>query len=167
MERHLPEKTFDRDAWVSAHLEKFVSGKTEPLPKTGRSCLSSKRVDAEDPRVDRGSDIGHMCAALDWAEDLSDARDAGERQRWLNYHRQILLCTLTRIEELIRSQAPPEPSYDVQQYWPYDDERRMLERVARSLPVWLRVKTIRHCGSPSLLWVVQVDDGSTLLSAIG
>lgn len=72
-----------------------------------------------------------MCAALDWAEDVSTARDAEERQRWFDYHRQTLLCTLTRIEELIRSQAPPEPSYDTQQYWPYDDERRMLERVAR------------------------------------
>jgi hypothetical protein len=130
MERHLPEKTFDRDAWVSAHLEKFVSGKTEPLPQNWTELLESNRRRRR-PHVNRGSDIGHMCAALDWAEDLSTACDAGERQRWLNYHRQILLCTLTRIEELIRSQAPPEPFYDVQQYWPYNDERRMLERVAR------------------------------------
>ena len=72
-----------------------------------------------------------MCAALDWAEEPLSRSHAGERQQWLNYHRQTLLCTLTRIEELIRSPAPPEPSYDVQQYWPYEDERRLLERVAR------------------------------------
>lgn len=130
MERHLPEKTFDRDAWVSAHLEKFLSGKTEPLPENWTDLLQPEQRRRR-PHINRGSDIGHMCAALDWAEDLSTARDAAERQQWLNYHRQTLLCTLTRIEELIRSPAAPEPHYDVQQYWPYDDERRMLERIAR------------------------------------
>jgi len=72
MERHVTEKTFDRDAWVSAHLEKFVSGKTEPLPKNWGDLLKPQRVRGRrSPRIDRGSDIGHMCAALDWAEDLS------------------------------------------------------------------------------------------------
>jgi hypothetical protein len=126
MERHLPEKTFDRDAWVHAHLEKFLAGKTELLPENWTDLLApQRRRSRRSPRSDRGSDIGHMCAALDWAEDFSNAHNAEERQQWLNYHRQVLFCTLTRIEELTRSPAPPEPSYDVQQYWPYGDERRM------------------------------------------
>ena len=43
MERHAAEKTFDRDAWVKAHLEKFVSDKTKALPEDWRDLLQSER----------------------------------------------------------------------------------------------------------------------------
>jgi hypothetical protein len=174
MERHAPKKTFDRDAWVDAHLKKFVSGTTDPLPAEWKDLLEpERRRRRRAPMVARGSDIGHMCAALDWAEDLSRARDAEERGRWLSYHRQTLLCALTRIEELIRSPSEPEPWYDVQELWPYDDERRLLNRVAlqvaRLAPgedhqaLW---EPILALGCPGSRWV-EAFIGHWLIEAAG
>ena len=130
MEDHAPERTFDLAAWVATHLEKFMASQTEPLPADWTTLIESPQG-RRGRHPTSGLDIGHLCAALAWAEDLDAARDAEEQETWLHYHRQGFLCALTRIRHLAASPVPSEPWDDHQQHWPYGDERRLIERVGR------------------------------------
>ncbi len=130
MEKHAPERTFDRDAWVAAHLETFMAGQTEPLPADW-TILADSQEGHSGRKLTNGLDIGHLTAALAWAEDLTAVHNVAEREKWLDHHRQSFLCALTRIRQMAASPEPPEPWYDHQQHWPYEDERRLIERIGR------------------------------------
>ncbi len=132
MEQHIPKKTFDRDGWVATHLEKFVVGKTDPLPISWKLLgLPQKRRGRKAVSLSGGFDISYMLAVSSWAEDLTSCSDAAERRKWLDLHRETLLCALTRIEAVLATPPDPEPYYDHGTYSPYDDERNLLYRIAR------------------------------------
>jgi hypothetical protein len=179
MEQHMPHKSFDRDAWARVHLEKFLAGKTKPLPASWVGLVEPrKRRGREANDLTRGFDIGHMCAALDWAEDLGTARDEEEQLTWLRFHRESLLCAVTRIEWM--PDAPSRERWnDRQDRFPYKDERRLLERIARIVarlapggnhrPLWEPIFALGRAGAPWVeafvsQWLIEAtdDDGPGL-----
>jgi hypothetical protein len=131
MERQFPKKTFDIDAWIERHLRKFMKGQTDRLP--------SSWVKIAQPQPWMGSqtsgmDIGHLKAALGWAEELGAAKDVAERTRWIEFHRQALLCAVQRMQSRRdRDPSLTKPWGDQQEHFPFMDEKGLLERVASIL----------------------------------
>ncbi len=130
MEKFVQPRTFDRDAWIAKHLETFLARATEPLPADWVS-LADSQEGRRGRMITSGIDIGYITAALEWAEDLSAARDSIERETWLEYHRQSFLCALLRVRILAASPAPPASYHDHQIHSPYGEERRLIERIGR------------------------------------
>ncbi len=131
MEKHESTKTFDRDAWVVSHLEKFLSGATDALPSSWQD-LPGPAGDLG-PTIDESGghlDIAQLLAASEWASDLSLARNEEERLHWSGIQRQVLLCALARIEHVIAARTTPDPYDSQREYWPYSDEKQLLERIA-------------------------------------
>ncbi len=159
MENHAPQREFDRDAWVAAHLETFMAGQTEPLPADWM-MLADSQAGRRGRMLTNGLDIGHISAALAWAEDLIAASNEAEREMWLEYHRQSFFCALIRIRQIAAAPEPAEPWHDHHQHFPYEDERRLIERigriVARLRPVedhqrfWEPLFAI---GLPAIYWI--------------
>ncbi len=136
LQMHGPQKTFDLKSWGERHLKDFLTGRTPQLPASwtelpGPETLGLRRK----PRDRHASDfdVGHSNAALAWAEDLSTANDSSERTAWLHLHRQSLLVSLCRIQRLAELPAEPDDERydDLREHWPYDDETKLLHRIAR------------------------------------
>jgi hypothetical protein len=135
LETHATEKTFDLRAWGGRHMKDFLAGRTPSLPSSWADLASPQALRLVRKPVRTGTsgfDIGHINAALAWAEDLTFARDANERTEWLHLYREALLRAIRRMEQLAEWPAEPEDARydDVQELWPYDDETKLLHRIA-------------------------------------
>lgn len=136
LQMHGPQKTFDLKSWGERHLKDFLTGRTPQLPVSWTELPSPETLGLRrKPRHRQASDfdVGHINAALAWAEDLSTAKDSSERTAWLHLHRQSLLVCLCRIQRLAELPANSDDErYDeLQERWPYDDESKLLHRIAR------------------------------------
>lgn len=130
-DRAWDQTTFDHAAAIGKHFEAFLKGKTKPMPAKWKTIAVPKP--AGHHRQSAGVDITHMLAALNWAQDLSHARGAAEKNEWLRLYRELLFCALTRIERLIampRTKDSDSSQLD-QERWPFKDEEQLLRRIGR------------------------------------
>lgn len=97
-ERAWQKETFDHNAALNVHFEAFLDAKTEPLPREWKTLAAPKPPGHY--RESGGMDMMQLHAALTWAADLSQARDAAERQAWIGLHLQALACGLARLDRL-------------------------------------------------------------------
>lgn len=136
-DRNWGEKSFDHTAVLQQHYEAFAQGTTEPMPKDWNSLATPKP--AGHHNHSGGMDIPQINAVLRWAEDLSLARDAGEKEAWIGMHRQALLCALVRLDRLrtMISENGEDADFSDER-WAFKGEEELLKRlgqiVARMAP---------------------------------
>jgi hypothetical protein len=124
-----PDQPPVSDKRTASHLDEFLAGQTKPLPDSWQTLAEPQKRQGRKIWQTGGIDIGYLAAVTEWAEDLSLASTDAERQRWLNIHRQTLLCTLHRAEQEIGATSDPTDSDERVQ--PYQDDERILKRAAR------------------------------------
>lgn len=128
-DRHRPKPSFDHRKALTKHLETFIKHETEDLPADWVSLVEPA---PQAKHRARGIDIMQLVVALSWAKDLSAARNPEERDQWLELHRQALLCALLRIQHHSRTEEQETDTQgSFQDRWPFKDEERLLERIAR------------------------------------
>jgi len=127
-DRAWQKQTFDHTAALTAHFEAFLDGKTEPLPAEWRTLAAPKPPGHY--RQSGGMDMMQLHAALTWAADLKQARDAAERTVWIGMHLQALACGLARLERLAGLLAEKgEDDQLVQERAAYRGEEDLLKRL--------------------------------------
>ena len=134
---HLHNQEFDPrqpsppDQLTPPLLEKFLAGKTEPLPASWRTLAKPQKRRGRRIYMTGGIDIGHLVAVTAWAEVLSQANNEVECQQWLNIHLQVLLCALARAEQEIAISVDPAHANVDEHVEPYQDDEYILKRIAR------------------------------------
>jgi hypothetical protein len=136
-ERAWRKQTFDHTAALTAHFEAFLSGKSDPLPTDWKTLATPKPPGHY--RQSGGMEMMQLHAALTWAADLKQARDAAERKAWIGMHLQALACGLARLERLAGLLAEKGEDYQlVEERAAYRGEKDLLKRlgemVARMSP---------------------------------
>lgn len=136
-ERAWQNQTFDHSAVLGVHFEAFLHGKTEPLPTEWKTLATPKPPGHY--RQSGGMEMMQLHAALTWAADLKQARDAAERKAWMGMHLQALACGLARLERLAGLLAEKGEDYQlVEERTAYRGEKDLLKRlgemVARMAP---------------------------------
>jgi hypothetical protein len=125
-------KEFDLAKWRCQHAAMFIRGR---LPCPGKTFPEAVRPDLTRPvpghqghtdRSDTGIDIQCLLEAYSWATDLSAARTAAERKRFIEIHSQILDCSMAAFRVDI-----PDDQADF--YGPYEDEKMLIKTVASIL----------------------------------
>jgi len=115
--------------WRSEQIKRFRAGKTKRLPVSWLELAEPTEVPTHSrPIKSTGLDIDQIHSALTWATDLSKARNPEERQVWLRYQREYLLCALIRID-MLPTDEKDDPLGTYQRHLPYRDEDHALERI--------------------------------------
>lgn len=133
MEHHRTEKTFDLLEWLQRKIEEFGRGKFPLLPASWATVRDRIPGEFRNGSLSNDFDIGHLNATLAWAEDLDRATSEAERADWIALHHQAIVCAVHRIECWARLEAEQPDVADQQRKNPYDDESRLLDRLARIL----------------------------------
>jgi hypothetical protein len=130
--QYCSKKEFDLVKWCRQHAALCIRGR---LPCPGNSLPEVARLDPDrlipghhghTDRRDTGIDIETLLAGYAWASDLSAARSAEERKRFITIHRQILDCAMTAFRADV-----PDDQADF--YGPYEDEKVLVRTIASIL----------------------------------
>ncbi|MEY2536440.1 MAG: hypothetical protein QOG67_180 [Verrucomicrobiota bacterium] len=175
IEKYAEKKTVNLERWTKRLINNFVRKKISPLPSNWAEIRDAIPGRFWNGSMTNSFDIGHVNAALAWAEDIAQAKDPREREEWLHLHRQAVLTAVYRMEEWTRieSEAGSDEVGDSQRKWPYRDEEHLLRRVARIVarlqpnelhsPLWTPILTL---GTNAPRWV-QSFIGRWLIEAAG
>lgn len=122
--------TFDHTAAIGGHYESFVNGDTEPLPESWKTIATPKP--AGHYGQSGGMDMMQLHAALTWAADLKQARDAPERNGWIGLHVQAMSCGLARLERLAGLLAEKGEDHQLMdERAAYHSETELLKRLGK------------------------------------
>ena len=123
------KSTFDPKKALMRHLDSFIKNKTPALPSDWRTLAKPKK--SRNHQLSRGLDIEQLVTTLSWAENLDSAADPTERLAWIELHRQTLSCAILRIQSVIAApEEEDDPIDSIRDRWPFDDEQKVLKRVA-------------------------------------